>query len=390
MLLIVVAFILYGSLFPFEYRERSYPGGPVVYLLSTWRDWDHRGDLLSNILLYLPFGFFATYALPARIPGVLRAVLAAAAGTALAAGIEITQFHDVGRVTGMGDVYANGIGAGIGAAAAAAVGASVRWPIIGELAAEPDAAMLLLMFIGYRLYPYVPMIDLHKYWHAIRTMLITPGLPPGEFSRYLITWSFIAAIVYALYGLRRFVLLFPLLCVAEFLGKTLIIDNTLKLDDVVSAAIAWLLWVAVLSRLPGKFTFMTLVFASMVVAERLEPFRFLAQPRPFGWIPFLSFMRGSIGVDIQASCQKFYEYGGLIWLLNRAGLRMSIGTVLTAALLLLTSVAECWLPGRSAEITDAVMALAIGGAFAVLRGSAQTGRRRGGNRPGRRHASIRA
>ena len=42
------------------------------------------------------------------------------------------------------------------------------------------------------------------------------------------------------------------------------------------------------------------------------------------------------------------------------------GTLLTSALLLITSVAECWLPGRSAEVTDAIMALALGVAFAML------------------------
>ena len=40
-LLLATIFIVYGSLFPFEYRERSYPGGPFAYLLSTWQDWDH-------------------------------------------------------------------------------------------------------------------------------------------------------------------------------------------------------------------------------------------------------------------------------------------------------------------------------------------------------------
>ena len=63
-LLLATIFIVYGSLFPFEYRERSYPGGPVAYLLSTWHNWDRRGDLLSNILLYMPFGFFLTASLP--------------------------------------------------------------------------------------------------------------------------------------------------------------------------------------------------------------------------------------------------------------------------------------------------------------------------------------
>lgn len=365
-LLVVVIFIFYGSLYPFVYQDRSYPGGSVTYLLSTWQEWDHRGDLLANILLYLPFGFFGTCALPRRLPRTFRGLLATLAGVALATGIEIAQFHDVGRVTSMGDVYANGIGAGIGAFAAALAGASLRWPFVDELAADPSAALLLAMFFGYRLYPYVPVINLHKYWHSVRPMLIAPSLPQGEFLRYLVTWLFIAAILYGLYGSRRFLRLFPLLCGAEFLGKVLIKDNTLKLDDLVSAAIAWLLWAALLRRVPGRFGVLAFLFAGMIAAERLAPFRVEARPRPFGWVPFASFMQGSTGVDIQAFCQKFYEYGGLIWLLNRSGMRLPIGTLATAALLLATSFVECWLPGRSAEITDAIMALILGGTFAVL------------------------
>jgi VanZ family protein len=370
-LLIVVAFILYGSLFPFEYYERYYPGGPFVYLLSTWHDWDGRGDLLSNILLYLPFGFFCTAALPGRLPGPLRAVLATLAGTLLAGCIEITQFHDVGRVTSMGDVDANAIGSALGAAAAAAIGGAMCWPFIAELAAHPAASLLLAMFFGYRLYPYVPMIDLHKYWHAVRPMLLAPSLPPGELTRYIITWLFIAVIVHSLYGFRRFLLVFPALCGAEFLGRILVIGADLKLNDIVSAVIAFGLWTYLLRAMPGRFAVVAVLFCGMVTAERLEPFTFTMAPHAFGWIPFAGFMSGSMGVAMQAFCQKFYEYGGLIWLLNRTGLPLPVGTGMTTVLLLLTSIAECWLPGRSAEVTDAIMALVIGYAFSVLRASAR-------------------
>ncbi len=369
--LLVTIFIVYGSLFPFEYRERTYPGGPLAYLLSTWWDWDHRGDLLSNILLYLPCGFFGTCALPSRIPASVRAVLATIAGTALACGMEIVQFHDVGRVTSMGDVYANAIGSGVGAVAAALIGASIRWPFMCELAAHPTASLLLVMFFGYRLYPYVPMIDLHKYWHAVRPMLVAPSLPPDELTRYVITWLFIAVIIHSLYGFRRFLLLFPLLCGCEFLGKILVIDNALKLTDVVGAGAAYLLWALLLRWTPGRFAIVALAFAGMITAQRLQPFQFAAMPHSFGWVPFASFMRGSINVAMLAFCEKFYEYGGLIWLLGRAGAVLPIGTALTATLLFATSYAECWVPGRSAEITDAMMALAIGVAFALLRHAAR-------------------
>jgi hypothetical protein len=83
-------------------------------------------------------------------------------------------------------------------------------------------------------------------------------------------------------------------------------------------------------------------------------------------VPFVSFLRGSIGVAIQAFCEKFFQYGGLIWLLRHAGLPAAYATILSATLLFVTSLVETHLPGRSAEITDAAMALAIGGVFTLL------------------------
>jgi len=165
--ILVTGFIVYGSLFPFVFHPNTMAVDPGHYLLSTWHDWDGRGDLLSNILLYLPFGFFTTNALPLRVPSVLRALLAILAGAALSISMEMTQFYDVGRVTSMGDVYANAIGASAGAIAATIIGATLKWPFTRELAERPDAALLLVMFLGYRLYPYVPVIDLHKYWHVM-------------------------------------------------------------------------------------------------------------------------------------------------------------------------------------------------------------------------------
>jgi glycopeptide antibiotics resistance protein len=366
-LLLVTIFILYGSLFPFEYYERTYPGGPPAYLLSTWRDWDHRGDLLSNILLYIPFGFFGTYALPSRMPATLRVLVTTIAGTSLACGIEITQFHDVGRVTSLGDVYANLIGSGVGGVAAAAIGSSIRWPFVRELAAHPAATVLLCMFFCYRLYPYVPMIDMHKYWHAVRPMLVTPSLPLEELAGLAISWLLIAGIVQSLYGVRNFRLLFPLLCSCEFLGKVLIIDNALTLTDVVGATGACMLWALWLQGVPGRFAILALAFAVMITVQEFGSFRFAGPPHDFDWVPFASFMRGSVGVAIQGLCGKVFEYGGLIWLLGRAGVILPIGTVLTAALLFVSGYAGCWLAESSAGITDTVMVLIIGGVFGLLR-----------------------
>jgi hypothetical protein len=167
------------------------------------------------------------------------------------------------------------------------------------------------------------------------------------------------------YDPRRFRFVFPLLAIAEFAGRILIIDNALEPVDVIGAVAAYLLWLKLRrSWLPAATA---VAFVALVVMARLAPFTFSAPPHAFGWVPFASFMRGSLGVAIQAFCEKFFQYGGLIWLLRQIGFRTDSATAITAAVLFATGWAERYLPGRSAEITDAAMALVIGGAFALLR-----------------------
>jgi len=361
--LLVVAFILYGSLYPFQFHARPAVPGAFAYLLSTWRGWDRDGDLLSNILLYVPFGFFGVCAFGRW--SVLPIVLVAAA---VATGVELAQFFDRERVTSMGDVYADTIGCGVGAIVAVAVGARGWWPLLNKLRDDPLAALVLLMWFSYRLYPYVPVSSVHKYTRAFAPLVIGAALPPIELARFTIAWTCIGAILDASYGTRRALILLPLLMAAEFVGRILIIDATLQPADILGAGLAYAIWLLLPRADQARSVVVTLAFAAMIVVARLEPFAFNALPHPFRWVAFASFLRGSIDVAIQAFCEKLFQYAGLIWLLRHLGVRIGLATALAAALLFATSWAETYLPGRSAEITDAAMALAIGGVFALLPG----------------------
>jgi VanZ family protein len=65
--------------------------------------------------------------------------------------------------------------------------------------------------------------------------------------------------------------------------------------------------------------------------------------------------------------EKAFLYGALIWLLDKSGLRTGVSTILVAIMLFAASWAETYLAGRSAEITDALMALLIGVIIAVVK-----------------------
>ncbi len=366
-LAIITAIIVYGSLYPFRFHDRGLSIRRVAYLLSTWRVWDRRGDLIANILLYLPFGLLATRSLPDRLSGATRIGLALLGGALLSTAMERLQFNDVGRTTSMGDVYANTIGSTLGAAVGIALGGSFRWPLLRELGENLSSATLIAAWLGYRLHPYVPTIDLHKYWHTIRPLIHAPSLPPGELLRFAIVWLCLASVVEQIFGFRRWILLFPALVGVEIAGRIVMLHTSLALSDIAGALVAWGVWLVLLRWMPGRMVVLAALFLGLVVVGRLEPFRFGAA-RSYDWIPFLPLMRGSIAVAVQSFCEKVLLFGGLIWLLDRAGFGLKAATLLTATVLFATSLVQVYLPGRSASVTDPMMAVLIGGIFALLSG----------------------
>ena len=127
----------------------------------------------------------------------------------------------------------------------------------------------------------------------------------------------------------------------------LIINTVLRVAELAGAGLAFAVWLSVLF-LPVRLraAIVGIVLCAYVVALRLEPFQFQAGAREFGWVPFLGLMRGSLQVDAL----------GRRW----------AAALLVTALLFATSWAETYLPGRSAEITDALLALIIAVVFALL------------------------
>jgi hypothetical protein len=281
--------------------------------------------------------------------------------------MEVLQYSDEGRVTAATDLYANTIGALLGAIAGNVIGGSFRFPLISNIATHRVPTLLLGAWVGYRMYPYVPTIDLHKYWDALKPLILYPRLTGYDLFRYTVIWLAVGALIETIVGQRRVWVLFPLFVAAALVGKIVIVDTTLSVAEAIGAALAILGRGVLEFNARFRTVLIALAFCTYVVAERLEPFRFGAIPGAFGWIPFLGFMSGSLEIDVLSFLEKFFLYGSSIWLLARAGLRLGSATFIMVVLLFVTSEAERWLPNRSAEITDAVFALMIGGIFALIR-----------------------
>jgi VanZ family protein len=115
-LLLLLALVLYGSLYPFAFRNPELPHGPLDYLIHRWdlptNSYMIR-DIAINLALYLPIGFAAYFAFEGLsplselfFPLLLTAVLSTL--------IEVTQIYEPTRVSSMLDILANTAGTAIG------------------------------------------------------------------------------------------------------------------------------------------------------------------------------------------------------------------------------------------------------------------------------------
>jgi VanZ family protein len=363
----IMAVILYGSFYPFDFRVPEGGIGPVRVLLGTWGEKPERGDFLANILLYMPLGFFGVLAFASRVAAWRRVAALALLGALLSLTVELTQYYDEGRDTTLNDLYSNTLGTLLGAIGGILVAGRVRWALLRDLVDNREPALLLAGWLGYRLFPYVPTIDLHKYWDALKPVVLHPSLTPYDLIHHTAIWLVVYALFAAIFRRRYPVLLMPFFVGAVLFAKILILDASLSVAEIAGAALAFALWILLGASERLRVMVITLLFAATVAAARLEPFQFGAAAGHFQWIPFYGFMQGSIDIDVQSFFEKFFLYGSLIWLLVRSGMRLGLAAALVALLLFATSWIELYLPGRSAEVTDAVMALAIAAIAALTK-----------------------
>lgn len=146
------------TLAPFQFAAR-----PVHGLSPLW-DW---GDIVMNILMFVPFGFIYQLTRPAGSPATLWRVCAL--GALLSGCVETAQLFEATRYSSLVDIATNSIGAMLGAALYAFVVARIH----GEDAVRTLALELPLMALIYLLVPLAWLIGLASTGTA-RAWLVLP------------------------------------------------------------------------------------------------------------------------------------------------------------------------------------------------------------------------
>jgi len=163
LLAIVIAVIVYGTLYPFHFHFARTSVNPFFFLVHAWPEEIDRfvlRDMALNVAFFVPLGVsaFLTFARRGgRTLGILCTILLAAT---LSASIEMLQIYDATRDCSALDWLCNTLGALLGGALAL-----VFQPRLASIALSAGrrgasaAALLAGCWAGAQLYPPIPIFS---------------------------------------------------------------------------------------------------------------------------------------------------------------------------------------------------------------------------------------
>ena len=362
------ALLAYGSLFPFVGW-----GTPDV---SAWQQFLDPGrfsrtDFVVNVLIYMPFGWLAARVLAGagRVRGVLLATLA---GSLLSFGVEYLQAFLPLRVPSYYDWGWNTLGTFGGAVVhrqLAALGPWIRRTAEDLIDDGPVARLgvaVVFVWAAGQLFPFVPSPDvgnlragLRPVWHILRG---SASFEPSRALGYAFAILGLSIILFAAlrpeYRRRFFVGAF-FCCV--LLAKVPVVRQQLSLEALVGAGLA-LVVVGFLRESERASTVAFAAIAGAIVLDQLRPAGGASGLSAFNWIPFRSHLVNDLtGIeDVLDSVWPFLAFGVLAIRAQPSRpervAAAGIGVVFLSVLFL--EWLQTFVPGRSPDVTDAVIAAA--------------------------------
>lgn len=375
-LAIVVALILYGSLYPWQFHARHYGHNPLWILLHAWPSVIDRfllWDVGINITMYAPLGIFGYLAVSARAPRAVRVLAPLALGLALSASIEMTQLFDDSRMCSLSDVASNVTGTALGIAAGAFYRVKLQRFLAAQGAASllrPSGALLLLScWLGYQLFPLFPVWGRTNLIHRLTALTADSAISPVDTLVVFAEWVTVACLLESIRktvfkGKPSGMLALLLLLVP---ARLIIASRRLAWPDVVGAAAAYAAWMW-LPRFWVRRATPFLLTGALILGE-LSPFHFAAEhaAHAFTWVPFRGLFQTAWQDGFVLLFRKSFWYGSVVWLWRAPGRSLLWATAATAAALFVLEQVQVYLPGRTPEITDALLAVLMGVLLWLLR-----------------------
>ena len=354
------ALILYGTLYPFSFQFGLHEESVLTLLMAATNDKVSRGDVLANVILFLPFGFFAMQSLLPRAPRPMRMIFVVVSGAAFSFGIESVQSCLPGRVTSIYDIATNTAGTLLGAA--------FGWKNWrgkmsgGRVGNHPPSLFPLLLlgaWAGSRLFPFIPTIDLQNVKNALKPLFFGNFLPLNALNSFIITMV-ACYLVRTLTPPGRVRTATTFLPLGVIMVKPFIESSTISQAEILGTLLGIAAWLLILSRIRLNTYVLALLLITQIVIQGLAPFVFNSNPGSFSFIPFAGFLHGPMSNSVFYFIEKIFLYGALVWFMKKTSRSLRLSLIFSVLLLTGIEIMQMFQTSHVSEITDPLLAAVLG------------------------------
>jgi VanZ family protein len=354
-LALVSALAAYGSLYPFRFVDPASFERALFAMVKDANWWTSQGDVAGNVLLFVPMGIAIVAAMdPARID-IPRLAFNFLGAILFALALQVLQIYFPPRSAALSDVIWNAVGTAIGIGVGHFFRAHLaKWSVSRDRLAHLTI-LVIALWVGWRLWPFVPTIDWQNMKDAIKPVLLSPGVNVWSFGAAALGLTLLAGVMPALRHPRALLVVIALasLCVRPFL-----IGQVITIGLVAGTLLGTLVGLAVLRvgvTRAGPYLIAAIILWSSLDAMR--PFEFSDQMGAMHWIPFAALLQGAMDINLASLCGAAFVTGALTLVGVRLGFAPGAWCAVLTIWVVTLEIMQLWIPTRSADITIGLLPL---------------------------------
>jgi VanZ family protein len=359
-LLVFVILISYGSLYPFRFSGDVLPTTEFFKWLTNLSYRTSKADILANILLFIPYGFVAFMTLSISRRKIYHASLLFLSGTLLAFILQYLQFYLPARVPSAADALYNSMGIIIGMLVAHLIKQYSHNHLSDELSVPLDWSqitiplLLALIWICWRLFPYVPLFTKQSILAAVLPLINDPELNFPVIIRDTIGWL---VFIYLLTrppfnGLSRIRILKYIFYILSL--EILIRGNLITINDLLSALCAFALFTSLPPDKLEKGLIRGLALA--IFLTLIHPLSLAETNNNYILLPFSALMKGNPWANGELLLLKIYLYASFIYMLRKTFVNWSGAAMISISFLFSLSLLQLIMGDNNGEITEPLLA----------------------------------
>ena len=356
--------IIYGSLYPFDFSP-AVPGA-IDRMFSNWDLMSSRGDIVGNIVLFVPWGLAGMFSMAPRLGPGAAAALTAGLGLAIALGAQVGQVWVPSRFASMGDVFWNMIGLFAGLLPGRLLLRHFQFGSKQSL----DTLLAWSLIVAWTVVewaPGVPSIDLQLVKDQFKLLLASP-----VFSMPSILWQtavalFLGSMLNLTLGGRYALWLLPCLLGGLAIGKLFFRGASIDASVLLGFALGTCGWWAIFRLSEDKRNL--IIVSSLLAAysaEALSPFALRDAPAAISWVPFAGMLQGSMMANLESLIGRLVLYASILQVFRLAGARLSIASLGLAFWVMVMELTQTLIQTRSSDLTEPLLVLLLGQGFEVL------------------------